>query len=63
MKFSFLHIKFNEVGTTLKHPRIIDGNVKKDRKGKIKKHINFYFKNLILAVMASKFQQKIKSEK
>jgi hypothetical protein len=29
MKFYFLHIKFDEVGTTLKHPETINGNVKK----------------------------------
>jgi hypothetical protein len=28
MKFYFLHIKSNEVGTTLKHPETINGNVK-----------------------------------
>jgi hypothetical protein len=29
LKFFFLHIKSNEVGTTLKHPETINGNVKK----------------------------------
>jgi hypothetical protein len=28
MKFYFLHMKSNEVGTTLKHPETINGNVK-----------------------------------
>jgi hypothetical protein len=28
MKFYFLHIKSDEVGTTLKHPETINGNVK-----------------------------------
>jgi hypothetical protein len=28
MKFYFLHMKSNEVGTTLKHSETIDGNVK-----------------------------------
>jgi hypothetical protein len=28
MKFCFLHMKSNEVGTTLKHPETINGNVK-----------------------------------
>jgi hypothetical protein len=28
MKFYFLHIKSGEVGTTLKHPETINGNVK-----------------------------------
>ena len=28
LKFYFLHIKFDKVGTTLKHPETINGNVK-----------------------------------
>jgi len=28
LKLYFLHIKFNEVGTTLKHPKTINGNFK-----------------------------------
>ena len=28
MKFHFLHMKSDEVGTTLKHPETINGNVK-----------------------------------
>ena len=28
LKFYFLHMKFDEVGTTLKHPETINGNVK-----------------------------------
>ena len=28
MKFYFLHVQSDEVGTTLKHPKTIDGNVK-----------------------------------
>jgi hypothetical protein len=54
IKFYFLHIKSNEVGTTLKHPETINGNVKNlsktiemvrlrrmsTRKGKIKENVN-----------------------
>jgi len=29
MKFYILHMKSDEVGTTLKHPETINGNVKK----------------------------------
>ena len=46
-------MKFDEVGTTLKHPETINGNVKNlskmienERKG----NVNFYFKNLTLAL-------------
>ena len=28
LKFYFLHMEFDEVGTTLKHPETINGNVK-----------------------------------
>ena len=28
IKFYFLHMKFDEVGTTLKHPKTINGNAK-----------------------------------
>ena len=28
LKFYFLHMNFNEVGTTLKHPKTINGDVK-----------------------------------
>jgi hypothetical protein len=28
MKFDFLHVKSDEVGTTLEHPETINGNVK-----------------------------------
>ena len=51
MKFYFLHIKSNEVGTTLKHPETINGNVKNLSKRiemKDKGNTNFYFKNLTL---------------
>lgn len=53
-------MKCYEVGTTLKHTGIINGNIKlliyfkyTDRKGKIKENANFYFKKLLLPVMAS----------
>ena len=29
LKFYFLHMKSNEVGTTLKHPNTVNGNIKK----------------------------------
>jgi hypothetical protein len=41
LKFYFLHMKSNEVGTTLKHPETINGNVK---------NLN-YFKNLTLPLI------------
>ena len=44
-------MKFDEVGTTLKHPETINGNVKNLSKRiemKDKENANFYFKNLIL---------------
>jgi hypothetical protein len=44
-------MKSNEVGTTLKHPETINGNVKnlsKRMKMKDKGECHFYFKNLIL---------------
>jgi hypothetical protein len=40
MKFYFLHIKSDEVGTTLKHPETINGNVINLRKDK--GNANFY---------------------
>jgi hypothetical protein len=51
IKFYFLHMKYDEVGTTLKHPEIINGNVKNLSKR------NFYFKNLTLPLIASIFGQ------
>ena len=51
MKFYFLRIKSDEVGTTLKHPETINGNVKNLSKRiemKDKGNANFYFKNLTL---------------
>jgi hypothetical protein len=61
LKFYFLHMKSNEVGTTLKHPETINGNVKnlsKRMKMKDKGECHFYFKNLILPLItrASKME-------
>jgi hypothetical protein len=45
LKFYFLHMKSNEVGTTLKHPETINGNVKnlsKRMKMKDKGECHFY---------------------
>ena len=33
LKFYFLHMKSDEVGTTLKHPNTLNGNVKNLSKG------------------------------
>jgi hypothetical protein len=47
-------MKSNEVGTTLKHPETISGNVKnlsKRMKMKDKGECHFYFKNLILPLI------------
>jgi hypothetical protein len=47
-------MKSNEVGTTLKHPETINGNVKnlsKRMKMKDKGECHFYFKNLILPLI------------
>jgi hypothetical protein len=47
-------MKSNEVGTTLKHPETINGNVKnlsKRMKMKEKGECHFYFKNLILPLI------------
>ena len=44
-------MKFDKVGTTLKHHETINGNAKNLRKmieKKRKENVNFYFKNLIL---------------
>ena len=52
LKFYFLHMKSDEVGTTLKHPEAINGNVKnlsKRIENESKGECHFYFKNLILA--------------
>jgi hypothetical protein len=40
-------MKSNEVGTTLKHPETINGNVKN-----LSKRMTFYFKNLILPLIS-----------
>jgi len=51
MKFYFLHLKFGDVGTTLKHPDSFHGNVKNlsiSMKMKDKGECHFYFKNLTL---------------
>ena len=51
LKFYFLHMKSNKVGTTLKHPETINGNVKnlsKRMEMKDKGECHFYFKNLTL---------------
>ena len=56
MKFYFLHMNSDEVGTPLKHPETINGNVKnlsKRMKMKNKGNANFYFKNLTLPLMTS----------
>jgi hypothetical protein len=48
LKFYFLHMKSNEVGTTLKHPETINGNVKnlsKRMKMKDKGECHFYLIN------------------
>ena len=50
MKFYFLHMNLDEVGTPLKHPETINGNVKnlsKRMKMKNKGNANFNIKNLI----------------
>jgi hypothetical protein len=47
-------MKSNEVGTTLKHPETINGNVKnlsKRMKMKDKGECHFYFKNLTLPLI------------
>ena len=47
----------DEVGTPLKHPETINGNVKnlsKMMKMKNKGNANFYFKNLTLPLMTNK---------
>jgi hypothetical protein len=47
-------MKSNEVGTTLKHPETINGNVKnlsKRMKMKDKRECHFYFKNLTLPLI------------
>jgi hypothetical protein len=41
-------MKSNEVGTTLKHPKTINGNVKNLSKRMKMKECHFYFKNLTL---------------
>ena len=56
MKFYFLRIKSDEVGTTLKHPETINGNVKNISKRierKDKGNVNFYFKNLTLPLITT----------
>jgi hypothetical protein len=53
-------MKPDEVGTTFKHPETINGNFKnlsKRIKRKNKGNVNFYFKNLILPLIASIFGQ------
>jgi len=46
-KILLFHIKSNEVETTLKHPKTNNGNVKN-----LSKRITFYFKHLILPLIA-----------
>ena len=54
MKFYFLHMKSDEVGTTLKHPKTINGSVKNLSWHFLLFHfLSFYFKNLTLALIAS----------
>jgi hypothetical protein len=65
MKFYFLHMKSDEVGTTLKHPETIKGNVKnlsKRIKRKDKGNVNFYLKNLTLPLIANVFRQTLLKE-
>jgi hypothetical protein len=52
MKFYFLHIKSDEVGTTLKHPETINGNVKN-----LSKRIKRKDKDLSKPLIASIFGQ------
>jgi hypothetical protein len=60
MKFYFLHMNSNEVGTTLKHRETINGNVKRlSNRIKRKDKGNVNFKNLTLPLIASIFGQKI----
>ena len=64
LKFYYLHMKFDEVGTTLKHPKTINCNVKNLSKSDILlifhfdihlifHFLSFCFKNLILPSLAS----------
>jgi len=55
LKFYFLHMKSNEVRTTLKHPESFHRNVKnlsKRMKMNDKGEYRFYFKNLTLPWIA-----------
>ena len=45
-------MKFDEVGTTLKHPETINGNVSKSDFLLNFHFLSFYFKNLILPFIA-----------
>ena len=47
MKFYFLRMNSDEVGTTLKHPETINGNVKNLSKSEC----HFYFENLTLPLI------------
>jgi hypothetical protein len=52
LKFYFLHMKSNEVGTTLKHHEIVNGNVKNlSKRMKMKDKGECHFKNLILPLI------------
>jgi len=55
MKFYFLHMKSNKVGTTLKNLETINGIVKNlhKRKKKDKINVKFYFKHLILPLSSN----------
>jgi hypothetical protein len=57
MKFYFLHIKFDEVGTTLKHLETINGNVKNLSK-RIKRKDNDLSKPLIARVFGQTLLKK-----
>ena len=47
LKFYFLHMKSNEVGTTLKHPESFHGNVKNLRmKMKIKENVTYWLERV-----------------
>jgi hypothetical protein len=60
MKFYFLHINFDEVGTTLKHPETINGNVKNLSK-RLKRKDKDLSKTLIANVFGQTLLKKIQS--
>jgi hypothetical protein len=50
-------MKSDEIRNTLKHPKKINGNIKKNLRKRIKRkdkgNVNFYFKNLTLPLVAN----------